>query len=117
MNSKLIEKMKRLPDSEPQCRDCADEDGFCPNRPMPCDVSFANLKQLAADHERLVKQTRWIPCSERLPVEDRTYEVTTYGMALGVKTEPVVLDDLFINGHFEDPYVIAWREKSEPYKP
>ena len=41
----LAKTIEGLPDDR-LCRDCADEDGYCPNRSLPCEISYSDLKRL-----------------------------------------------------------------------
>jgi hypothetical protein len=42
-------------DDGPRCRDCADEDGTCPNSGLPCDPQEAAEKRIALIHARIAK--------------------------------------------------------------
>ncbi len=60
------------------------------------------------------EETRWIPCSERLPEEAGTYMTTVdygkYGLATGQR---------YYHGKglgWEDDCVIAWKPLPQPYK-
>ena len=58
----------------------------------------------------------WIPCSERLPEDSNTYEVTVYfdGLLFATNSYYSTLD---LKWHTYGGYVTAWRERlSEPYK-
>lgn len=46
MNSELIEKVLALKDGG-FCRDCADDGPWCPNRTLPCEINYADLRSLA----------------------------------------------------------------------
>lgn len=63
------------------------------------------------------KSNGWIPCSERLPTEDREYEVTIDKRCYGKPTIRKTAYRYYDKGFwFSFDEVIAWREKTAPYK-
>jgi hypothetical protein len=74
----------------------------------------------ALDHTiKKVEQTRWIPCSERLPEEDGDYLVTTkwkgsYSGNVYIETHVAYYRKKSKEWDYVD--IIAWMPLPEPYK-
>lgn len=59
---------------------------------------------------------KWIPCSEKLPLEDGWYLITAISF-LDIDKKPFCSMTKFNKGKFESPSdVIAWMPLPEPYK-
>lgn len=84
------------------------------------DNILAALTCIAAGKEvkpvKPLPADQWIPCSERLPDDSNTYEVTVYfdGLLFATNSYYSTLD---LKWHTYGGYVTAWRERlPEPYK-
>ena len=70
---------------------------------------IATIIENEKDMRVVLKQPRWIPCSERLPNKDGYYLTTTYYRQ--------VYADYWNEDHFDrTEAVIAWMPLPEPYK-
>lgn len=58
----LLTYIETLRDKEPMCRDCADEDGTCPNRQWPCHLNESDLKALALRYKAYEAALQEIAC-------------------------------------------------------
>lgn len=109
----IMDKMKSdvaLKNAE-ECKQCAEE--------------HSQLAEWLTELKQLREQTRWIPCSERMPKEKINpitqdfYEYQCTYHAYGIYD---VRSYKYGNGHWwhgagiMDDSVIAWRENPEPYK-
>ena len=93
MVTSLFDGIKALPSAQPQyiARD------------------IATIIENEKDMRVVLKQPRWIPCSERLPNKDGYYLTTTYYRQ--------VYADYWNEDHFDrTEAVIAWMPLPEPYK-
>lgn len=77
------------------------------NTCLKCAEEHRQLVEWLKELKQLREQTRWIPCTERLPEEDGLYLVYT-------EEQPFVCP--FENGDFFIDNVIAWMSLPQPYK-
>ena len=105
----MIDEKKLIEDiNEEFCADCSECFGHC------------EIRLLEKLIERQQKIGGWIPCSKELPSSDGKFEVTIKGsrgkrhveMCNYYKDAKVV----FGNEKWGGENVIAWRQRSEPYK-
>ena len=94
--------------NNPNCTECRYYDKEKHHCPRFCQVIENTMAEITSE------QTRWIPCSERLPEITDTYYMTTvdyekHGLAIGPR---------YYHGDlgWEDDCVIAWMPLPEPYK-
>lgn len=95
-------------------------------RDMMFDKSCKTCKSRKS-HKMAIKaseQTRWIPCSEKLPTENDTYEVTLRGISELEGTTEIAYAKWLNNDwlyHNVDDWqykkVTAWKTRTQPYKP
>lgn len=99
---------------------CIDIGIRCVNRGLDCTScvwgkALELVDQVAKEHN-----DGWIPCSEKLPSEAKTYEVTLETL---INSKKVYITEYVLFGTegqwlCRDRYkVIAWREKVTPYQP
>jgi hypothetical protein len=60
----IIEKVEALPENR-LCRDCADDGPICPNRSLPCDLSYSSIKLLANHAKALAEAVEALRRIER----------------------------------------------------
>ena len=99
MVTSLFDGIKALPSAQPQyiARD------------------IATIIENEKDMRVVLKQPRWIPCSERLPTTKDDYIITVKDKSL-TWTDYVEWSADFHWWEYDDDMVIAWMPLPEPYK-
>ena len=101
------------------CSKCVNKKySSCDEKCIVFGKSFEGLAELCFDLQ--LKQPQWIPCSERLPLEQGVYIVScvNHNGCEFVSDDYFYLSDNEEKGFFEayGRSVVAWMEYPQPYK-
>jgi len=95
-----------------------------PEQCFKCAEEHKQLAEWLKELKMLREQTRWIPCSERLPEEDGRYIVTEKRFAIDDRKhmgwyQTIVEEVIFSSGKWDRAKffeVIAWMPLPDPYR-
>ena len=100
------------------------EVGFCVDKEELLKALMYDRDQYEKGYEDGINENKWIPCSERLPSDDRLYDIT-YQNHTGIHTGVAIFNTYNDRWYWECgtliciEKVLAWAEriKRAPYKP
>lgn len=105
------------------CRfeDCMTDEDICPyTNERDCPCMQAVIKKLARYEDAEERESKWIPCSERLPEESGTYNITAFDGGKYRTTNAMWQkrsESWNLKGRRAHWSVIAWQPLPAPYQP